>query len=146
MTYPNALGALVGYLSENAERLSGLLRREDWKPSRAHIEGARNTLIAASNTLETALRAQSDVRAPTPQGEPVAWTNEAQLGFLKDPGCAEMPMAMWDKSSFYSQVPLYTAPVPPADLAEVLENVRVSIGKIADGRRGDGVPPELYRA
>lgn len=39
--------------------------------------------------------AQAALRASAVQGEPVAWTNEAQLGFLKDPTCADIPMAMW---------------------------------------------------
>src|SRR4051812_2601915 len=52
-------------------------------------------------------RPMSDVPA---QGEPVAWTNEAQLGFLNAPGCAGIPMAMWGKrNDHFADVPLYAA-------------------------------------
>ena len=44
-------------------------------------------------------------------GEVIAWTNEAQLGFLKDAAYAEIPMAMWAKRSGSADVALYAAPV-----------------------------------
>lgn len=57
--------------------------------------------------IEISKRALS---TPAPSiGEPVAWTNEAQLGFLKDPACVAIPMAMWAKSSPMGDVPLYRA-------------------------------------
>lgn len=42
--------------------------------------------------------------------EPVAWTNEAQLGFLKDPQYAHIPMAMWADRGFIDDIPLYAHP------------------------------------
>lgn len=44
------------------------------------------------------------------QGEAVAWTNEAQLGYLRDLIYAQVPMAMWASRSDSSPVPLYAAP------------------------------------
>lgn len=45
--------------------------------------------------------------------EPVAWTNKAQLGFLKDPSCFGIPMAMWGEPHERAHsVPLYAAPQP----------------------------------
>ena len=47
-----------------------------------------------------------------PQAEAVAWTNEAQLAFLRQRDCADIPMAMWAKESSSSPIPLYAHPQP----------------------------------
>lgn len=58
--------------------------------------------------------------------KPAAWTNQAQLGFLKDPACAQIPMAMWADKSASADVPLYAAP-PPADLAYSAGNCGIAV-------------------
>ena len=35
--------------------------------------------------------------------KPVAWTNEAQLGFVKDPKWSGIPMAMWGERENYAE-------------------------------------------
>lgn len=53
------------------------------------------------------------LRAPSPaQEEPVAWTNEAQLGFLKEPGYRVVPMAMWAFQHSAHPIALYAIPAP----------------------------------
>jgi hypothetical protein len=58
---------------------------------------------------------------PAPGGavEAVAYTNKDQLGFLKHPDYALIPMAMWAKKSALSDIPLYAAPstTPASDCA-----------------------------
>lgn len=62
--------------------------------------------------------------APTAAAQPVAWTNKAQLGFLDDPACADIPMAMWSKTSPASPIPLYEAiALPPAQEAMKLPDI-----------------------
>jgi len=57
-----------------------------------------------------------------PASEPVAWTNEAQLGFLENPEYARMPMAMWSKrDGEYADIPLYAAPVPQPEGTQARE-------------------------
>lgn len=54
----------------------------------------------------------TDSHAQGQKSEPIAWTNEAQLSYLKHPGYAEIPMAMWGKRNDVSaNVPLYVAPL-----------------------------------
>jgi hypothetical protein len=118
---------------------------DDGPPSTGgHSDAAGANAFELLELAEAALRAQSDVRAPAPQGEPVAWRIRLRESPYQWEFYREKPVD--DASNLYEVEPLYAAPPPPAALADVLENVRVSIGKIADGRRGDGVPPELYRA
>jgi hypothetical protein len=50
--------------------------------------------------------------------EPVAWTNEAQLGFLKDKRYSAAPMAMWSTPHNTHDVPLYRA---TPDRAAIIE-------------------------
>jgi hypothetical protein len=65
-----------------------------------------------------------------PQAEPVAWTNEQQLGFLKVPAYADIPMAMWAGSTARDRIPLYahpqaqTADVRDAVIEEAIEAAR----------------------
>ncbi|HEX5508448.1 MAG TPA: hypothetical protein VFX37_08080 [Pseudolabrys sp.] len=59
--------------------------------------------------------------------EPVAWTNEAQLGFLTNPAYAEVPMAMWAKQCKPSEIPLYAAPQP--DESAALTEIRQLIAE-----------------
>ena len=47
---------LANYLDEHEVRLTELLERRDWKPSRAHIEGNRNAFASAKNTLKQIAR------------------------------------------------------------------------------------------
>jgi len=47
-----------------------------------------------------------------PPAAPVAWSNEHQLAYLKDPQYSEIPMAMWAKRDGRADVPLYR--LPPA--------------------------------
>lgn len=47
---------------------------------------------------------------PAGTQEPVAYTNEAQLGFLKDPAYADIPMAMWGNPWKSGNIALYAAP------------------------------------
>ena len=55
----------------------------------------------------------------SPETEPVAWTNEAQLGYLKDRNWSEVPMAMWAKPSGAADIPLYRGHAQtPAVLSE----------------------------
>jgi Lar family restriction alleviation protein len=55
--------------------------------------------------------------------EPIAWTNEAQLGFLKVALYGEIPMAMWAKQSASSPIPLYAAPVASTQRHEAIEEL-----------------------
>jgi hypothetical protein len=55
------------------------------------------------------LRASS----PAEEAEPVAWTNEAQLGFLKEPGYRVVPMAMWAFQHSAHPIALYATPARP---------------------------------
>jgi len=86
----------------------------------------RANLLAAVN----ALRAQSDVRAPAPQGEP--GYSEQQV----HDAVAKVISGMLSKGEIIS----------PADLAEVLENVRAAIAKLSDFRSVKNVPIELHKA
>ena len=50
----------------------------------------------------------------TTKDEPVAWTNEEQLGYLKDPRYSIHPMAMWSKQLGDNvNIPLYLHPQKP---------------------------------
>ena len=70
------------------------------------IEGDfRFDIFKAKNACLAALAAQS----AAPVGEPVAWTNEAQLGYLRDRNWSEVPMAMWSKPIGAADIPLYRA-------------------------------------
>ncbi len=55
-------------------------------------------------------RLRSIAQGPVERGKPVAYTNAAQLGFLKDPKFAEIPMAMWAESHDTRCIPLYASP------------------------------------
>lgn len=48
------------------------------------------------------------VQPAVAQGEPVAYTNKEQLGYLKDPKYSAHPMAMWTSKSPGSDIALYT--------------------------------------
>jgi len=65
-----------------------------------------------------------------PRVEPVAFTNKAQLGFLKDSVYAEIPMAMWGKKSATSNVPLYASPPSQPDTREELKSFRAKMVKL----------------
>jgi hypothetical protein len=55
-----------------------------------------------------------NLRAQVPDAVPVAWTNKAQLGYLKEPTYRMVPMAMWAKPSGAADIPLYSvAPAQP---------------------------------
>ena len=56
------LEPLIGYLHDAAQRYTTLLTRDDWKPSRAHVEQARNTIVSAANTLQQTVRAMPPQR------------------------------------------------------------------------------------
>lgn len=102
----------------HADGLTAQLARLDWRPSRAHIEQARNSIKKLSAAL----------RASPAEGEAIAWTNEAQLGFLKEPGYRVAPMAMWAFQHSAHPVALYTAPpraaVSPPQREEVAQTIR----------------------
>jgi hypothetical protein len=94
--------------------------------------------------IVAALRAQSDVRAPAPQGEPVAFVpvhpRNGPLWSDTFPAGSELA-----RSENYPRTALYAA--PPADLAEVLENVRKGIESLGRKRHtGVEVPIELHKA
>ena len=83
------------------------------------------------------------LRSVPAQQEPVAWrlteTRAISASVTDDKVVADN----WMEGRLAVQ-PLYAAPVPPADLAEVLENVREGIAKVQD--IGSRVPIELHRA
>lgn len=68
---------------------------------------AYNDLVIKHLTKQRdeALAALNAVAATRP--EPVAWTNEAQLEYLRDKNWSEIPMAMWSKPSGAVDIPLY---------------------------------------
>ena len=78
----------------------------------------RANLIAAVN----ALRAQSDVRAPAPQGEPVAWCgwhpergyNFGTMAQIQQGATSRLMLAGVAGNHGWSVQPLYAAPPPPA--------------------------------
>lgn len=80
---------------------------------------------------------------PAPAGEPVAYTNDNQLGYLKSEAWRESPMAMWAYSAASHDVPLYASPQQSgqkaadeeqADLDALIEEY-AEISRIV-GRRG----------
>lgn len=66
-------------------------------------ERYRSTLAAH----DAAVLREDRAKRSSPETEPVAWTNEAQLEYLKDKNWSEIPMAMWAKPSGGRDVPLY---------------------------------------
>lgn len=68
---------------------------------------AYNDLVIKHLTKQRdeALAALNAVAATRP--EPVAWTNEAQLEYLRDKNWSEIPMAMWSKPGGAVDIPLY---------------------------------------
>jgi hypothetical protein len=46
------------------------------------------------------------------EAEPVAYTNEAQLNYLKNPRYRNNPMSMWASVNENVDIPLYTRPEP----------------------------------
>jgi hypothetical protein len=117
----------------------------DWKQD--HAETSRLKPAAPVETRKTFTippgyeavrdgegRATGEVRPQAHNGssagsDPVAWTNEAQLGFLKDPNYALIPMAMWaERADKYADVPLYRAvPQPTLDRDAVIRAIHKSV-------------------
>ena len=80
--------------------LSGIERKA------GHTQSTWQVIRDVAARLEVAaLAAQS----AAPVGEQVAWTNEAQLGYLRDKNLSEIPMAMWAKPIGAADIPLYRA-------------------------------------
>jgi hypothetical protein len=76
--------------------------------------------------------------SPAVAAEPVAWTNEAQLQFLKDdPACANIPMAMWNKASPSSGIPLYAAPPVRGDREELRLLIVEACDLLAERKHGN---------
>jgi len=116
--------------------------------------------------LSAALRAQSDVRAPASQGEPVAngpllkavvdwtylhategraWPSSKTIAALIAKAMRANP-TQTDAEAMMSAAPPLPPP-PPADLADVLENVRKGIESLGRKRHtGIEVPIELHKA
>jgi len=98
----------------------------------------------ARELLNKMLAEDSDVRATTPGAvaEPSAYTNSAQLGFLKDPAYAEIPMAMWAGRGVASDIPLYTHPAPSdGAIREALQRLEDACERLAASRTN-----EIYTA
>lgn len=73
------------------------------------VNGDTPVLTLCGLLVEAA--AELDRLSRQPEAEPVAWTNEAQLGFLKEPAYAAIPMAMWAKRlDGPHDIALYTSP------------------------------------
>ena len=101
-----------------------------------HLEARQSIGAFCARNAElivAALRAQSDVRAPAPQGEPVAWRWRWKDVAGNNPWrVIDVP---WGGSLITAEVePLYAAPTPPIDLAE-------DCAKIAEGHVGAGGYP-----
>lgn len=110
---------------------------------------------ASANPLAAMVAAAGEYRPSSPEeiataeaafkaaasAEPVAWTNRAQLGFLKDPAYSLIPMAMWAARGASADVPLCTHPAPAA--ASVREVGNSALAKrllgYADGCEADGM-------
>jgi hypothetical protein len=67
------------------------------------------------------IRAMIGQPAPVSNAGPVAWTNEAQLGFLKTHPVG-VPMAMWAEKSTSSDIALYASPAGCASKAVTSTN------------------------
>jgi hypothetical protein len=50
---------LADYLQGHADRLTGLLDREEWTAKRSHIEGDRNAFVSAANTARQLARSSA---------------------------------------------------------------------------------------
>lgn len=88
--------------------------------------GAVTVFVAAA---EVPPQPASVAQGAVPCGAPVAFTNEAQIGFLEHPNYVGIPMAMWAKPSASHPIALYASPaqsswqpdqVSEDDLARVL--------------------------
>jgi hypothetical protein len=66
----------------------------------------RKSAVEFRHTETVSAIEQAETIAALP---PVSWTNEDQLGFLKDPTYAQVPMAMWASRADLSPIPLYAA-------------------------------------
>jgi len=89
----------------HAEGLTAQLSKQDWQPRRSHVEQARNSI----KKLADVLRAQSDVRAAAPQGEPVGYGYSAEI----QSGPGRLLHVCRDREGLYD-TPLYAAS-PAAD-------------------------------
>ena len=58
--------------------------------------------------------------------KPFAFTNSAQLGYVKDGMHPDIPLAMWPTNTTYSgaNIKLYTHPLPPDDVVRDAERYR----------------------
>lgn len=76
-----------------------------------HDENGRATHRPRDATGDLLDRGVAAPPPSTPQvrEEPVAWTNEAQLEYLRDRNWSEVPMAMWAKPIGAADIPLYRA-------------------------------------
>jgi hypothetical protein len=92
--------------------------------------------------FKDALRAQSDVRAPAPQGEPVAWQWRSSEGWILILQGKERAAALHE--SGYEVRPLYADPIPPADVFE--ECAEIAAGHVgAGGYPGDEIEDRCRR-
>lgn len=96
--------------SHEAEEIKRL--QADARANGATIQRLSKRAIEAEQHLRTIIDAVHRAAPKAGTQEPVAWTNEAQLGFLKDPAYADIPMAMWGKPWKSGNVALYAAPQP----------------------------------
>lgn len=58
--------------------------------------------------------------------KPVAWTNKAQLGYLKD--YPDVPMAMWATAPSINPVALYATPAPVMPVGREITDAMVEVG------------------
>ena len=89
------------------------------------------TKLAAEKLDDWNARNRSSASA-APEREPVAFTNQAQLDYLRK--YADIPMAMWGKrDEKYCGIPLYAVPPSPAMKAveEELEQLKLGIASVA---------------
>ena len=72
---------------------------------------------------------RSALTASPGEQKPVAYTNEAQLGFVKDLKYACIPMAMWRARGNAADIPLYLSPPPAAGWDEAIQACKQIVSK-----------------
>jgi hypothetical protein len=77
-------------------------------------------------------RASSPAQEPVTT-EPVAWTNEARLGFLKESAYRVVPMAMWAFHHSAHPIALYAIPAPPQPEREEIAKVVYDLDPFEEG-------------
>jgi hypothetical protein len=84
------------------------------------------------------IKAIYDYLDAEPEAEPVAYTNEAQLNYLKNPRYRNNPMSMWASVNENVDIPLYTISKPTRKPLTDDDMWRVYIKAIEDDHRISG--------